>query len=336
MFDEVFRELEELEQGIEVKVQLPADGQGNLDRKCPSKPCQAEFKIAEDDWSSELFGDFAYCPICRFEADSDEWLTDEQERYVEDFGRQILENRIDQAFARGAQQFNSRQSNNDIIRLSLSYECSPATVLIPVSFLDAMRQQSSCERCKCRYSSIGSAFFCPACGHNSASTMFDGALMCVRRSVEMLPEIITAVTVAADADLAKDSARHFCETSLIRLVSCFQRFAEAMFDALPNRSNFNPRRNIFQNLRDSSELWRAATNNGYEQMLATDELQDLRRLFQQRHVLSHKDGIVDEEYRLNSGDTTYQAGQRLVVGVESIQTLAVILAKLAGEIRRLL
>ena len=65
------------------------------------------------------------------------------------------------------------------------------------------------------------------------------------------------------------------------------------------------------------------------------EMADLVRLFQQRHLVAHRDGIVDQEYIDKSSDSTYSVGQRLVVHEYAVSRLADVVAKLAGEIRKL-
>jgi uncharacterized Zn finger protein (UPF0148 family) len=199
---------------------------------------------------------------------------------------------------------------------------------------EIMRQKSTCDECGCRYSSIGGAFFCPACGHNCAAATFDSAVETVRRTIKSLPAIRQALTVAADRDTAENSIRQICENGLVKLVSAFQRFAEARFEALPNASRFNPRQNVFQNLSESSKLWLSAIGRGYDHMLSHSELHDLQCFFQQRHLLAHREGIVDQAYIDRSGDQRYSFGQRLVIRGDAVIRLADLVSKLANELRK--
>jgi hypothetical protein len=95
------------------------------------------------------------------------------------------------------------------------------------------------------------------------------------------------------------------------------------------------RRNVFQNLADGSALWRAATSKGYEDLLTPAEMADLLRLFQQRHLLAHCEGIVDQDYITKSGDTAYAVGQRLVIRSGAVNRLVELVAKLTEEMRKL-
>ncbi|MPN63192.1 hypothetical protein SDC9_210947 [bioreactor metagenome] len=60
-------------------------------------------------------------------------------------------------------------------------------------------------------------------------------------------------------------------------------------------------------------LFKEAIGKGYEEWLSQKEMTDLNMLFQQRHIIEHNNGIIDERYIHNSGDTSYKAGQRVIV-----------------------
>jgi hypothetical protein len=60
------------------------------------------------------------------------------------------------------------------------------------------------------------------------------------------------------------------------------------------------------------------------------------RLFQQRHKLAHTEGIVDQDYIVKSGDTTYAVGQRLVIREGAVSRLAELVTKLTGEMMKLI
>ena len=68
-------------------------------------------------------------------------------------------------------------------------------------------------------------------------------------------------------------------------------------------------------------------------MLTPPEFSDLERYFQQRHLLAHCEGIVDQSYIDRSGDRQYSVGQRLIVRKDSVQSLATLVDKLARELR---
>ena len=111
----------------------------------------------------------------------------------------------------------------------------------------------------------------------------------------------------------------------------FQRFAEAYYAALPAVAP--ARRNVFQTLGEASELWRTAIGVGYEALLNPQQLRDLMRWLQQRHLLAHLDGIVDQAYLDRSGDRTYRLGQRIVIRADDVRALADLLTDLVQRLR---
>jgi hypothetical protein len=216
-----------------------------------------------------------------------------------------------EGLAADSRRFNGSQPRSGFIRMSMSYRPGPPVLVLPLEAAAALRQQFDCEACGCRYSSVGAAFFCPACGHNSVTSTFAAMVQAVRKSVEHLGRIEEVLCAAESQDAATDAVRQILENGLVKLVAAFQRLAEVLFAKLPNTSAHRPRKNLFQNLPESSAHWRSATGKGYEDVLPVADYRELLVFFQQRHLLAHKEGLVDDDYVRKSGDTTYKAGQKL-------------------------
>jgi len=54
----------------------------------------------------------------------------------------------------------------------------------------------------------------------------------------------------------------------------------------------------------------------------------MTRLFQQRHLLAHTGGIIDQDYITRSGDSSYAVWQRIAVRESAVRDLLAILQKL--------
>src|SRR5690606_35212396 len=89
----------------------------------------------------------------------------------------------------------------------------------------------------------------------------------------------------------------------------------------------------FQRLAESSALWKAATGTGYEDMLTQNQWVTLKRYFQQRHLVAHKDGFVDESYVIKANDPTRKPGQRLALFPGDVLHLTELLDILQVKIR---
>jgi len=84
------------------------------------------------------------------------------------------------------------------------------------------------------------------------------------------------------------------ESSLVNLVGAFQGVLEAMLGKLANAVNARRRKNAFQNLSLSSGPWRQETGKGYEDLVLQDIPEHQSRVFQQRHLLAHREGKVNQ------------------------------------------
>lgn len=131
----------------------------------------------------------------------------------------------------------------------------------------------------------------------------------------------------ADRDTRAAMSKTLIEGTLITLVTAFQRYTEAEYPRLPLHPS-PPRRNAFQRLDQGSDLWVAAGGTAYATHLTVAEMSQLQRFFQQRHLLGHQEGMVDQDYINRSGDTTYVVGQRLVIREQAILLFTDILEKL--------
>jgi hypothetical protein len=324
VFDDVSRGLRRLERGMTISVSLPSDAEGYDEKECPNPDCLAQFKVHTDDWTNLVADEVVYCPICRYPANSQSWFTQEQIDYAQTVARERMIGEIDRVFAQGSRRASRRAPRDGLIVLSFSYKPSPRRYVAPLEASDVLVQRSTCEACTCRYASVGAAFFCPACGHNSARSTFSDTLATVRASLELLPRLRELV----DADAAADLRRNIIENGLVKLVAAFQRYAEATYDALPG-PKAAPGFNAFQRLADGSTLFAGAGRPSYESILGATKLAELGRYFQQRHVLSHEDGLVDQQYIDRSGDTSYRIGQRLIVKADSVRHAADLIDELA-------
>jgi uncharacterized Zn finger protein (UPF0148 family) len=333
MFDDVIKELKRVERGIKVPISLPLDDEGYFDRRCASAPCHAEFKVLYEDWKSKVTDEQVFCPICRYEAPATEWNTSEQDKYIKAVAVAHIKKLINKALVSGAHSFN-RQQRPGFVTLSMSVKPSATPIIVPIEAEELMRQRLECEVCQCKYSSIGPAYFCPACGHNSAGETFDRTVEIVRQVMVTIPTLRDTLRATYDEDLAQGSVQSIIEDSLGRLVGAFQRLSEALFEQLPGAATMKRRKNTFQNLAEASSLWRAALGVGYEDILSPGDMAELSKLFQQRHLIAHRNGIIDQEYIDKSGDKTYTIGQRLVVREVAVLRIADLISKLASELRK--
>lgn len=338
MFDGIMREIRKLSQPRQISIDLPLDEKGYFDRVCPSGSCGGPFKVLFDDWGDKVSDEVVYCPFCRHEAPSDEWHTDDQQRYIESAARAEMGRLLNDALRRGVQQSRPMRSRGGLIDISMSLSYKPGSIppVVPAKARAELQQDFTCEVCGCRYASLGASFFCPACGHNSAESSFDTTLKTVRTAVQSSETVRAVIEQEHNADVAHDAVRQILEDQFPRLVGAFERLNEALFAKLPNAGQVTKRGSVFQRVDDASALWRQSAGKGFGDFLSAGELQRLKVLVQRRHVFSHQQGIVDQAYIDRSGDRTYSVGQRLVVRGADVLELVELLAKLTAGLRGLI
>ena len=323
MFEELERELRRLGGRQTISVSLPSDEDGYFDRECPSTECGFEFKIHEDDWRQGSRRG-SVLPVLPSRGESDSWWTEEQIKHAERVAASRIEGDIADAMRRDAERWNRRQPRQSFISMTMHVNERPRPVPVPPA-AEAMRLKIGCPECKCCYTVVGAAFFCPACGHNAADQVFSQSTTAIVNALGLLDGIRKA---APDQDTAETTARLLIENGLLQAVTAFQRFAEALYGRYPSAPT--SRRNAFQSLADGSDLWFAATGRRYSDHLTPSELDAMTRHFQRRHLIAHTQGIVDEDYIRKTGDTTYRVGQRLVIRESSLRDCVALIKKLAG------
>jgi hypothetical protein len=210
----------------------------------------------------------------------------------------------------------------------IDFKPASRAVPLPPEATQVLLQRTTCPECGCRYATLGSSFFCHACGRHSAIEAFRGAMETIRRSVEYAQ----GIDLPNERDAAADLRREMIEAALSRAVGAFEAYAAERYSYLaPNGPK--PGKNAFQNLDRSNKLWRSAIGKDYTDMLDASEYADLHLLIQRRH-LSHRGGFVDQEYLDKTGDSAYRVSQRVVIAAESVLRLVAIFRKLVPQLAR--
>lgn len=332
MFEKLLRELKDLEGTQRISIPINSDKDGYLDKECPNEECLFQFKVDEEDWKNLFQDEKVYCPLCRHEANSNSWWTKEQLDKAKNEVRSHIRSRFDKAFIEGARDFNSKQLRNSFVSMSISVTgTKPYHFILPIPSMEEMQLKIQCKECNSKYAVIGSAFFCPCCGHNSANETFDNSIKKIESKIKNI-SIIRIAIEEISKDEAETTCRSLIETSLGECVVAFQRFCEVTF--LTKSPNTKLKFNAFQNLEVGGQYWKDLFNESYFDWLTKQEYLDLNELFQKRHLLSHTEGIVDQKYIEKSGDNIYKVGQRIVIKENDVKRLTKLITKLVETLRQ--
>lgn len=330
MFDELLKELKRLERTKSVSIPIESDEKGYADRQCPAENCEFLFKVHEEDWKNIFRDEAVWCPFCRHEAPADQWYSKEQIEHAKKEALGMIKGRINKAMRTDARRFNQRQPRNSFISMSMDVKGgSKRTHLIPAKAAELMQLDITCEKCKSRFSVIGSAYFCPACGHNSVLQTFSDSLRKIKAKKDNIATVRDAITQTTGKDDAELTCRSLIESCLSDGVVAFQKYCDGMYETYGK-----PPINAFQRLDQGSKLWKESVSEGYEDWLTQTEMDSLLVLFQKRHLLAHNEGIIDVKYIEKSNDHSYKEGQRIVVSGGDIDVLVSLITKLSESINK--
>ncbi len=335
MLKNVLRELSALN-GQRIVVPIEADERGFVDRQCPSDICEFLFKVNDEDWRNICRDESVWCPMCGHAAEAKNWFSKDQIAQAEVQARKFLEATIDNAMRADARAFNSRQPKNAFVKMSMRIGGAPqfSSHILPAAASEAMQLEVACDQCSCRFAVIGSAYFCPACGHNSVDRTFDDSMRKIRAKIDNLQAVRDAIAAQSGKDEAELTCRSLIESCLQDGVTAFQRCCERLYaSAFPAAS---APVNVFQRLTDGSKLWEAQIGVTYSGILGANDLTRLGFLFQKRHLLAHSDGVVDQRYIDKSGDHSYKVGQRVSVSPAEAGQIVTLISALVHELRRVL
>ena len=157
MFDEILRELEELENPRQISIPIELDDKGYYDRKCPSSECDGVFKVLFNDWRDKVQDERVFCPFCRQEAPSDKWHTPEQKEHIQSSGLAEMTRLFNDAMEAGVQRSQPTQIDAGLIKLTMSLSYTPGNIppVMPAKATEELSQNFACEACGCRCASLG-------------------------------------------------------------------------------------------------------------------------------------------------------------------------------------
>jgi len=333
MFDKLLSELKKMKR-MQISIPIETDSDGYFDKECPSDDCNFHFKVFADDWVEKFKDESVYCPFCGHNAPADSFSTREQDKQAEEQAYKYFESRLNKALADSAKDFNKKQPKSGFITMRMKYEGSSSVYyFLPLQARKELQQKITCSKCSSRYAVLGSAFFCPCCGHNSILETFDNSIKKIEANLKNLETIYTAVS-KINEDEAEITKRSLIESGLSDSVVAFQRFLEKTYE-MNKKGDIRIKANAFQNLEIGSSYWKKLFNESYQDWLLPEQYNRLHILFQRRHLLAHREGIVDDKYIMKTGDNNYKLGQRIVVKESDVYEVIKLIKRIINKVAEL-
>jgi len=296
-------------------IQITADEDGFTGRECPNPECEGYFKI---EFGTGLKGENqpCHCPYCGHTASHDNFWTKEQIEYA----KSVSIRQITDAIFKDLKELEFNHKPKGSFGIGLSLEVTRGTPH-PIHYYREKKLETDvvCGNCTLHYSVYGVFAFCPDCGqHNSVHIL------------NMNLEVVKKMLLLS-ATSGKELTEKLVENALEDCVSSFDGFGREICRVNSQKAT-NPSKaeNIsFQNLEGGKQKVNELFNIDLSSSLTIDEWKVLCRGFQKRHLLSHKMGVIDEEYIRKSGDVQAVTGRKISISKEEVNDIVRIVNKLA-------
>ncbi len=280
--------------GNTISVPVKADEDGYLGRECPKQECLGYFKITP---GTGIRGPApCHCPYCGHSGDQNTFWTPEQLEYAKSV---VIRQVTDAIFADlKSMEFDHKPRGGFGIGLSMKVSRSSPH---PVRYYREKQLETEvvCDACTLRYAIYGVFGWCPDCGAHNSRQILEKNLELARKEL------------ALAASIDKDLADHLTGDALENVVSAFDGFGR---EVCAKRAADIP----FQNLAGARRKVQDAFGFDFADHITPREWDGACRVFQKRHLLAHKMGVVDDEYIRKTGDTQAVVGRKVSVGPDEV------------------
>lgn len=276
-----------------VRVPFFSDEKGFWGRTCPN--CNTYFRTNQ-------LPDFHYCPYCFAYGISSAFLTGNQKEYINIFCETFQKTK----------NING-EATIDFDKITNQLHLNNKS---PWIYKEQIQQTDfKCSNCKTENDILGEYGICSSCGHLNFKQI-------IKRKIDETESRFSFVDNSIED-------RHERETEwekLLRCVSDFDGLANELkkfFLKIPQ----HPKRKSelsnlsFQNIinaNDKINIW-----FGFQilEKISEDDRDFLNKMFNKRHIFTHKNGRVDEEYLKNTNDLTVKLYQTIRLRSNEIKRL---------------
>ena len=300
--------------GFEAHVSIPADEDGYFGRLCSG--CGGKFRMLANEYAALPDDTQLTCPYCGREGEPSDFITPAQLERVEAaahaVGEQFLHQQIDEMLGRTFGRSRRLRPGESGVEITYTPAPQPPVRTLPEIVEERVLRTIACPNCGTHYAVYGASAFCPVCGPRAATDTVLEAIAAGRGALALEDHLPDDQRDAARAAGVFD---RLAADTLKNIVSLFEVFAREQFTARATNpaTALQGKGNIFQRLDDTAALFNTRCGIDLPTIAGAQVWQDLRETYARRHVLVHRDGIVDQKF-LNTVPTSGLAvGQRLVI-----------------------
>jgi hypothetical protein len=280
--------------GSQVSIPIRPDKDGYVGRECPIEECLGYFKITPGTGVKSPAPSF--CPYCGYSGENNTFFTQEQIEYA----LSVVTRQVTDALRADLKSLEFDHKPRGAFGIGISLRVQPS-VPMPIRYYREKQLETEviCDNCTLRYAIYGVFGWCPDCGvHNS--------LQILTKNLDLAKK---ELTLAESAE--RELADHLVGDALENVVSAFDGFGREI--CVKKAADIH-----FQNLAGARRRVQEAFGVDFADGLDADEWARACRIFQKRHLLAHKMGVVDEDYVKKVNDPQAIVGRKISVGSDEV------------------
>ena len=280
--------------GNQFSIPITADEDGYLGRECPQDECLGYFKITP---GTGIQGPSpCHCPYCGHSGDSKTFFTQEQI----DYARSVVIRQVSDAIHKDLKTLEFDHKPRGSFGIGISMKVTQGQRR-PIQHYREKELETHvvCNQCSLRYAIYGVFGWCPDCGaHNS--------LQILAKNLELSKKEL-ALAESAEKELAD----HLVGDALKNVVSAFDGFGRETTSTKGSEVHF-------QNLRGCRRNVLEKFGFDFGDAITSEQWNFVCRVFQKRHLLAHKMGVIDDEYVQKANDAGAIAGRKVQVSRDEV------------------
>jgi len=294
--------------GTQIRIPISADEGGYLGRECPVEGCLGYFKITP---GTGVKGPApCYCPYCGHSGDQKTFFTRDQIEYA----KSIVMRQVSDAIRQDLKSLEFDHKPRGVFGIGLSMKLKESTPL-PIRYYreKGLQTEVVCDTCTLRYAIYGVFGWCPDCGvHNS--------LQILNKNLELAQKELD-LAKAADIELAN----HLIGDALENAVSAFDGFGREI--CARRKADIR-----FQNIVAARQKVQEAFGFDFADSLDPPDWDCTCRVFQKRHLLAHKMGVIDNDYLQKAKDPAAVIGHKIGVSSDEVKSALEYIEKLGRRL----
>ena len=294
--------------GNQISVALELDDDGYIGRECPEPTCLGYFKITPGTGLTTPTP--CHCPYCGHTGEHSTFFTPEQIEYAKSVAMRKITDAIGKDLK--AMEFEHRASGP--LGIGISLKVTPSAPH-PIQYYREKNLETEviCTGCSLRFAIYGVFGWCPDCGVHNSLQILSKNLELVEKEVQLSTSVEPAL------------AEHLIGDALENVVSAFDGFGREIC----LRRCVEVR---FQNLVGARRKILEKFHFDFADDLDDSSWARVVQIFEKRHLLAHKMGVIDANYLEKANDPCAILGRRVRVTADEVSAAATFIEILAKRL----